>query len=361
MERNAHSFMEHPAVQLIRALLLDPEVTEIMVNGPAQVFVERGGLMQPAGVRFRDEAELMVLIRALLSPMGRDISSATPYMDFRLPDGSRGNVIIPPLALNGPVLTLRKFTRHVKNVDDMIRRGTLTGRMGQLLVAAVRARANIVFSGAAGTGKTTTLGIFARFIPETERIITIEDTAELNLHQANVVRLECRKPNLEGRGEITLAELVRNSLRMRPTRIVVGEVRGDEATDMIQAITSGHHGCLVVIHASSPEDTVSRLEIMLLSRGLLLPLWAIHRQIASAIDLIVQHDMLPDGSRKITRISEVAGAADNRVLLQDIFEYQHGGDAPGHWRCAGAAPRILAKCQRYGVELAPKVYAEGVD
>jgi pilus assembly protein CpaF len=230
-----------------------------------------------------------------------------------------------------------------------------------LRTAAVRARANIIFSGATGTGKTTTLGIFGRCIPESERIITIEDTAELQLSQPHVVRLECRRPNLEGRGEITLAQLVRNSLRMRPTRIVVGEIRGDEAADMIQAITTGHHGCLAVLHASSPEDTVSRLETMLLSRGLLLPLWAIHRQIVSAIDLVVQHEMLPDGARKVTRITEVAGAGDNQVLLHDLFSYRYEGDEAGKWFCDGAPPRILAKCQRLGVTLQPEAYARGAD
>jgi pilus assembly protein CpaF len=354
----ATKFLEHPSLQRIRALMLDPEISEIMINGPAQVYVERAGVMQPVAVQFRDDAELMLVIQALLQPTGREVSTSVPYADFRLPDGTRGNVTIPPLALNGPVITLRKLTRQLTKVGDLIRRGTLSNRMAHFLIAAVRARANIVFAGATGTGKTTTLGIFSQYIPQSERIITIEDTAELQLQQAHVVRLECRRANLEGKGEVTLAELVRNSLRMRPTRIIVGEIRGEEATDMIQAITTGHHGCLAVLHASSPEDTISRLEIMLLSRWQLLPLWAIHRQIASAIDLVVQHEMLPDGARKVTRITELAGVQDNQVVLRDLYQYRRAGEGD-EWFCSGGMPRILGKCERMGIVVAPEVYAEG--
>jgi pilus assembly protein CpaF len=356
------AFIDHPAFGPIRALLADPEVTEIMINGPMQVYVERGGVMQPQAAHFRDEADLMLLIRAMLQPTGRDVSSATPYVDFRLPDGSRGNVIIPPVALNGPVVTIRKFTRLVTSVEDLVCLGTLSKRMAALLVLAIQSRANIVFSGATGTGKTTTLGVFARHIPQSERIVAIEDTAELQFAQPHVVRLECRKPNLEGRGEVTLAELVRNSLRMRPTRIIVGEIRGDEATDMIQAITSGHHGCLAVIHAGSPEDTLSRLEMMLLSRGLLLPLWAIHRQIASAIDLVVQHEMLPDGRRKITRLTEVDSVNENQVILRDLFTYQMSeGGGRGAWHSGGQRPRLAIRCQRMGLTLPDDLYAARSD
>jgi pilus assembly protein CpaF len=359
-------FLDHPALQPIRALLIDPEVTEIMVNGPGQVFIERGGVMAPCPLQFRDEQQVHLLISALLQPTGRAVSSATPFCDFRLPDGSRGNVIIPPLALNGPVVTIRKFTKLLTSVGDLVRVGTLSQRMADLLAAAVRGRANIIFSGATGTGKTTTLAIVSRFIPDTERIITIEDTAELQLHQKHVIRLECRHANLEGRGAITLADLVKNSLRMRPTRIIVGEIRGDEAVDMLQAIASGHHGCLAVLHASSPVDAVSRLELMSLSRGLLLPLWAIHRQIASAIDLIVQHDLLSDGQRKITRITEVAGVEADRIALRDLFEYERTGAGAdgretGQWVCRGAKPRFLDRCERMGLSLPPETYAAGTD
>jgi pilus assembly protein CpaF len=238
--------------------------------------------------------------------------------------------------------------------------------MAQLLATAVRGKANLIFSGATGTGKTTTLAILSRFIPESERIITIEDTAELQLNQKHVVRLECRGANVEGKGAVTLAHLVRNALRMRPTRIIVGEIRGDEAVDMLQAIASGHQGCLAVLHASSPLDAISRLELMSLSRGLLLPLWAIHKQIAGAIDLIVQHDFATDGTRKITRVTELAGVEGDAIVLRDLFTYQRlGADPAGHevgqWVSAGGKPRFLDKCEKLGLTLPPEVYAEGVD
>lgn len=352
-------FLDHPALQCIRAMLEDPAVSEIQINGPSQVYVEKAGVLVPVAVRLGGKAGLMLIIQALLAPSGREVSAGSPYADFRLPDGTRGHVILPPLALNGPIVTLRKPARQFAKPGDLIRRETLTNRMAHFLIAAVEAKANIVFAGATGTGKTTTLGIFGQYIPASERIVTIEDTAELQLNQAHVVRLECRRPNLEGKGEVTLSELVRNSLRMHPTRIIVGEIRGEEAADMIQAITTGHHGCLAVLHASSPEDAISRLEVLLLSRWPLLPMWAIHRQIASAIDLVVQHEMLPDGSRKVTRITELAGVGDNQIVLRDVFAYHRRQDGTGEWLCGGAPPRTLAKCQRMGVSLPPEVYTEG--
>lgn len=360
------SFLEHPALAPIRSLLLDPQVTEIMINGPSAAYVERDGLMAPCKLAIKDEAQLMLLIDALLKTSGREVSTANPYADFRLSDGSRGNVILPPLALNGPVVTLRKFTKHVHTLADLVRLGTLSRRMGDLLAAAVKARANILFSGATGTGKTTTLSVLSGFIPAAERIITIEDTAEVQLQQDHVVRLECRQPNAEGKGAVTLADLLRNSFRMRPTRIIVGEIRGDEAIDMLQAIASGHAGCLAVMHAGSPLDAVGRLELMSLSRGLLLPLWAIHRQLASAIDLIVQQDQLADGVRKITRITELTGVEGNQIVLRDLFAYERKktdsiGREVGHWACGGFEPRFLVKCRQMGVELPAAVYAEGID
>ena len=360
----AQTFPDNPAVEPIRELMSDPDVTEVMVNGPDRVYVERHGAMELSDVRFRDADELRRLIEVLLRPTGRAVSSASPYADFRLPDGSRGNVIIPPLALNGPVLTIRKFTHTLTTVTDLIEMGTLSERMAQLLGAAVAGRANIIFSGATGTGKTTTLGIFSRYIPGTERIITIEDTAELQLTQDHVVRLECRRANLEGKGEVTMSELVRNSLRMRPTRIIVGEIRGEEAVDMLQAITTGHHGCLAVLHASSPADVVSRLEMMSLSRGLMLPLWAIHKQIASAIDLVVQHEFLADGKRKVTHMTEVVGAEGDEVVLQELFEYRRSGTDEsgrevGQWVCSGVRPNFLLKCEKLGVTVPPEAFAAG--
>ncbi len=360
------AFLDNPALAPIRELMLDPGITEIMINGPDCVYVERNGVMELSGVRFGEADEVRGMIEMLLRPSGRAVSSATPFTDFRLPDGSRGNAVIAPIALNGPAVTIRKFTRQLTRVGDLIRAGTLSKRMAYLLGAAVRARANVIFSGATGTGKTTTLGIFSRLIPESERIITIEDTAELQLQQRHVVRLECRRANLEGKGEVTMGQLVRNALRMRPTRIIVGEIRGAEAVDMLQAITSGHEGCLAVLHASSPLDAVSRLETMSLSRGLMLPLWAIHRQIASAIDLVVQHELLTDGKRKITRITELAGVRDDQIALQDLFAYRRrgtdtAGREVGQWHCTGAEPQFLRKCAKLGVQVPPEVYAEGDD
>ena len=355
---------DHPAVEPIRDLMLDPEVTEIMINGPDQVYVERHGVMEPHALQFRDEEALYLLVGALLQPQGRSVSPSAPYVDFRLPDGSRGNVIVPPLAVNGPVVTIRKFTKQIAAVADLMRVGTLSKRMAHLLAAAVMGRANILFSGATGTGKTTTLGVLSRYIPDTERIITIEDTAELQLQQKHVVRLECRRANMEGKGGVTLSDLVKNSLRMRPTRIIVGEIRGDEAVDMLQAISSGHQGCLAVLHASSPLDAVSRLEMMSLSRGLMLPLWAIHKQIASAIDLIVQHEFLTDGTRKITRITELAGVEGEGIVLHDLVGYRrHGADKAGRetgeWVWSGVEPRFLRKCEKMGYKVPPEVYAAG--
>ena len=360
------TFLDNPAVRPIRALMLDPEVTEIMINSPSQVYVERKGVMALDALTFPDEEHLLRMVEVLLRPTGREVSSATPYADFRLPDGSRGNVVLPPIALNGPAVTIRKFTKHLTQVSHLIEVGTLSERMAQLLGAAVASRANILFSGATGTGKTTTLAIFSRYIPPSERIITNEDTAELQLQQQHVVQLECRRANLEGKGEVTLGQLFRNCLRMRPTRIIVGEVRGDEALDMLQAISSGHEGCLAVLHASSPLDAVSRLEMMSLSRGLALPLWAIHTLIAGAIDLIVQHDFVTDGARKITRITEMSGVEGDRIALQDLFEYhrlriEESGREVGQWQCSGVPPRFLRKCEKMGVPLRPEVYAEGAD
>lgn len=349
-------YYDHPAVKPIRDLLVDPEITEIMINGPEQVFVEHNGQMKLHPMKFNGGKQLQFLVDRLLEPTGRSVSAAIPYADFRLPDGSRVNVVLPPVAVNGISLTIRKFTKRLKELGDLVRVGTLDERMAYLLAAAVKGRLNLLFSGATGTGKTTTLGIVSRYISEAERIVTIEDTAELQLRQQHVVSLECRRPNQEGRGEVTMSELVRNALRMRPTRIIVGEVRGPEAVDMLQAIATGHEGCLGVVHASSPADAVSRLEMMALSAGLQLPLWAIHKQIGAAIDLIVQHELLIDGSRKITHITEVRGVRRDHVVLHDVFEFRYGGQdesgrQTGQWVCRGVKSDILARCERLGVKL----------
>jgi pilus assembly protein CpaF len=360
------TFLDHPALEPLRDLLVDPEVTEIMINGPGQVFVERRGVMQLVALTFSDAQHLDLVVGALLQPSGRSVTSSSPYVDFRLPDGSRGNVIVPPLAVDGPVVTIRRFTKSVASPADLLKAGTLSKHMAHLLAAAVRAKANIIFSGATGTGKTTTLGIFSRFIPENERIVTIEDTAELQLQQKHVVRLECRHANIEGKGAVTLSQLVRNALRMRPTRIIVGEIRGDEALDMLQAISSGHQGCLAVLHAGSPVDAVSRLEMMSLSRGLMLPLWAIHKLIGSAIDLFVQHDFGTDGTRRITRITECGGVEGEQVVLRDLFRFERrgageSGRETGEWVCDGLEPRFLGKCRKLGFTIPAEVYARGAD
>jgi len=353
-------FYDHPAVKPIKDLLLDPEISEIMINGPKRLFVERNGQMEALPARFADDRPLHMLVNRLLEPTGRSVSSASPYADFRLPDGSRVNVTIPPVALNGPTVTIRKFTKHLKKIEDLVELATLSKRMAYFLCAAIKGRLNIIFSGATGTGKTTTLSILSRYIPASERIITIEDTAELQLQQKHVIRLECRPPNQEGKGAVDMSQLVRNSLRMRPTRIIVGEIRGAEAVDMLQAIATGHEGCLAVLHASSPVDAISRLEMMSLSRGLLLPLWAVHKQIAAAIDLIVQHEFLPDGTRKITRIAEVLGVEDERIVLRDVFEYRRtgtdeAGREVGHWVCHGSESNAVERCERRGAKLPPEV------
>lgn len=350
----------------IRPLLEDQAITEIMINGSKQVFVERGGRMQQLPPVFTDDQQLDFLVETLLRGTGRSVDARSPYVDSRLPDGSRVNIIIPPLCLQGPSITIRKFTRSLKEIKDLVKIGTMTDRMGRFLAGAVRSRMNIIFAGATGTGKTTTLGILSRCISESERIITIEDTAELDLHQVHVVNLECRPSNVEGEGAVELSDLLKNTLRMRPTRIIVGEIRGDEAVDMLQAITSGHEGCLAVLHASSPVDAITRLEMMVLSRGLNLPLWAVHHQISAAINLIVQHEMLTDGARKITRITEVTGVEDDRAALRNLWEYHEEGiddrgNVIGDFHCTGEEPQFLSRFERFGVQLPGSVFAKGVD
>lgn len=361
-------YFDLPAIRPIRHLLMDPQVTEVMINGRSQVFAERQGRMLKEPITFETEEQLSFLVETLMRPSNRSVDNKHPYADGRLPDGSRVNVVLPPIALNGPTITIRKFTRTLNEVRDLIAVGTMTERMAALLVGAIRGKLNIVFSGATGSGKTTTLGILSRHIDPRERIILIEDTAELELHQDHVVRLECRQANVEGEGAIEIKHLVRNALRMRPTRIIVGEVRGDEAVEMLQAITSGHEGCLSVLHASSPRDAVTRLEMMVLSRGLRLPLWAIHRQIAAAIDLVIQHEILPDGSRRVSRITEVAGVegegTEARVKLNDLFAFQNDGPGEdgrieGRFVCSGVEPQFIARFARYGVNAPSKLFEAG--
>jgi len=347
----------------IQPLIHDDSVSEIMVNGPHQVYVERKGKLELTDIKFRDDAHVMNVIEKIVSPLGRRIDESSPTVDARLPDGSRVNAIIPPLALNGPVITIRKFAKKPLNINDLIRYGTLSPNMATFIKACVKGKLNIVVSGGTGSGKTTTLNVLSSFIPPDERIITIEDAAELQLAQEHVVRLEARAANIEGKGAIPIRELVRNSLRMRPDRIVVGEVRGGEALDMLQAMNTGHEGSLTTGHANSPRDMISRLETMVLMAGMDLPIRAIREQIASAVDLIIQQSRLRDGSRKITHITEVQGMEGDVITLQDIFLFEPTGRDPGgkmlgRFVSAGIRPKFIEKLEAQGIYLPKEIFAK---
>lgn len=340
----------------IEALLKDPSITEVMVNGPHAVFVERGGRLLKTDVRFRNEEHLMHIIDRIVSAVGRRVDESSPLVDARLADGSRVNVIIPPLSLIGPVLTIRKFSKDVLTVEKMQELGTMDRKMADFLEACVRGRLNIVVSGGTGSGKTTLLNVLSSFIPESERIVTLEDSAELQLHQDNLVTLETRPPNIEGEGEVTMRDLVRNALRMRPDRIVVGEVRTGEALDMLQAMNTGHDGSMTTAHANSSRDLLSRLETMVLMSGMELPLRAIRAQISSAVDIVVQVARLRDGSRKITHITEVEGMEGDIITLQDLFVFdQQGMDEDGrivgYFRSTGLRPQCVEKLAMNGIKL----------
>ncbi|NLU51104.1 MAG: CpaF family protein [Syntrophomonadaceae bacterium] len=345
----------------INPLLEDDEVSEVMVNGPNQVYVEKKGKLQLTEVTFRDDEHVLHVIEKIISPLGRRVDESMPMVDARLPDGSRVNAIIPPLALNGPTITIRKFSSNPLQIEDLIRFGTLTPAMAKFLEACVKGRLNIVVSGGTGAGKTSTLNVLSSFIPGDERIITIEDAAELKLNQEHVVSLETRPPNIEGKGAITIRDLVRNALRMRPERIVVGECRGGEALDMLQAMNTGHDGSLTTGHANSPRDMIARLETMVLMAGMDLPVRAIREQIASAIDIIVQQSRLKDGSRKITHITEVVGMEGDVVVLQDIFVYEqtgmdNKGKVIGRHRATGIRPKCMEQLVASGMVLPPDIF-----
>lgn len=346
----------------ITPLLRDPEVTEIMVNGPRRVYVERGGRLELTNVVFRDDRHVMHVIEKMVAPLGRRIDEGNPMVDARLPDGSRVNAIIPPLVLNGPTITIRKFYKDPLTAEKLLELGTLSREMLLFLEACVRARLNMIVSGGTGSGKTSMLNVLSSFIPGDERIITIEDAAELQLRQEHVVTLESRPPNVEGRGEVTIRDLVRNALRMRPDRIVVGEVRGGEALDMLQAMNTGHDGSLTTAHANSPRDVLSRLETMVLMAGMDLPVRAIRSQIAAAIDVIVHMARFKDGTRKVTHITEVQGMEGEIVVLQDIFVFEQVGvDAQGkvrgRFRPTGVRPRFAERLRAAGIELPPGIFA----
>ena len=346
----------------INPLLMDPAVSEVMVNGPNQIYVEKGGRLTKADVEFRDNAHVLHIIEKIVAPLGRRIDESMPMVDARLPDGSRVNAIIPPLALKGPTITIRKFSKDPLQIEDLVRFGSLTMEMAKFLDACVKAKLNIVVSGGTGSGKTTTLNILSSFIPHDERIVTIEDAAELQLRQDHVVTLETRPPNIEGKGAITMRDLVRNSLRMRPDRIVVGEVRSGEALDMLQAMNTGHDGSLTTGHANSPRDMLARLETMVLMAGMDLPVRAIREQIASAVDLIVQQNRLRDGSRKITHVTEVLGMEGETVVLQDIFIHERQGvddrgKIIGKFKATGIRPKFMHKLEAVGIKLPENIFS----
>lgn len=345
----------------INPLIHDPSVSEIMVNGPDQVYVEKKGRLTLSDVNFKDDQHVMRVIEKIVAPLGRRIDESSPMVDARLPNGSRVNVIIPPLSLNGPTITIRKFSEKPFTVKDLINFGTMTPNVAMLLKACVEARLNIVVSGGTGSGKTTTLNVISSFIPEDERIVTIEDAAEIQLGQEHVIRLETRPPNIEGKGAVTIRDLVRNSLRMRPDRIVVGEVRSGEALDMLQAMNTGHDGSLTTGHANTPRDMLARLETMVLMAGMELPVKAIREQIASAVDIIVQQSRLKDGTRRITHITEVLGMEGDIITLQDIFVFkQNGKDEKGRIHGSigptGIKPRFVEKLEESGIMLPSDIF-----
>jgi pilus assembly protein CpaF len=340
----------------IEPLLHDPDISDILVNTYRQVFVERRGKLEMTNITFRDDQHLRVIIDRIVSRVGRRVDEASPYVDARLPDGSRVNAIIPPLAIDGPLLSIRRFAVKALTMTDLLNYGTVNEQIALVLQGIVRARLNVLISGGTGSGKTTTLNIMSGYIPPDERIVTIEDSAELQLQQPHVARLETRPPNIEGKGQVSARDLVRNALRMRPDRIVVGEVRGEEVMDMLQAMNTGHDGSLTTLHANTARDALTRLETLMQMSGISLPDKAMREQISSAINVIVQVSRLSDGRRKVMSVSELTGMEGNVVTMQDVFVYQRtgmgeAGAVQGHFRSTGIRPRFLEKLRISGVDL----------
>src|SRR6188472_2988987 len=346
----------------IDRLLKDEEVSEVMVNGPEAVYTERAGRIERTAASFVDEVHLRRIIDKIVGQVGRRIDESTPLCDARLPDGSRVNAVIHPLAIGGPFLTIRKFSKDPFQIDDLIRFGTLNAASARFLQACVVGRLNVMVSGGTGTGKTTTLNVLSSFIPTDERIVTVEDAKELQLHQDHVLPMEARPPNIEGRGQVTIRDLVKNALRMRPDRVVVGECRSGEALDMLQAMNTGHDGSITTVHSNSPRDTLARIETMTLMSGFDLPIRAIREQMASALDLIVHLTRLRDGTRRITHITEVQGMEGDVITLQDIFLFDYGmgvdehGRFRGHLKATGVRPKFAEKLADYGIRLGQEVF-----
>jgi pilus assembly protein CpaF len=347
----------------LQPLLEDETVTEVMVNGAKNIYIERKGKIHRVPVTFESNDHVMRIIDRIVAPLGRRIDESSPYVDARLADGSRVNAVIPPVSLVGPVLTIRKFSKIPISLDQLVQYGTITPEALQFLKACVESRLNIVISGGTGSGKTTLLNILSGFIPSDERILTIENAAELQLRQEHVVTLESRPPNIEGRGEITIRNLVVNALRMRPDRIIVGEIRDDAALDMLQAMNTGHDGSMTTLHSNSPRDSLSRLETMTMMAGMDLPVRAIREQVSSAIDLVVHQERMRDGSRKITYITEVSGMEGDVITTTDLFVFEQtgleNGKVLGHLRATGLRPKFMEKIEAAGIHLPPSIFGVG--
>jgi len=346
----------------LEILLKEPGIADIMINGPKNVFVEKDGRIQRHKVTFRDNEHLLQILDRIVSKVGRRVDETSPMVDARLPDGSRLNAIIPPLAIDGPSLTIRRFGSNPLTLEDLLRFGAFTPEMVMLLEGAIKARLNCLISGGTGSGKTTLLNTLSSFIPNDQRVITIEDAAELQLQQEHVLRLETRPPNIEGSGRVTATDLVKNALRMRPDRIIIGECRGPEALDMLQAMNTGHEGSLTTIHANTPRDAVSRLETMISMGGIELPMKALRAQFASAVDLIIQASRLQGGPRKVTYITEVLGMEGDTIVMQDIFNYEQtgideSGRAQGHFVATGVRPSFMDRLEAAGVRLPSNIFA----
>src|SRR5579859_6473562 len=348
----------------LEPLLADDTITEVMVNGPKNIYVEQKGRIARSAISFEDDNHVLRVLDRIVAPLGRRIDESSPMVDARLPDGSRVNAVIRPIAIDGPTITMRKFSRKPFTVEDLIRFGSMTEEIAKFLRACVISRLNVIVSGGTGSGKTTLLNVLSSFIPNDERIVTIENAAELQLRQEHVVRMETRPANIEGRGEITIQDLVVNSLRMRPDRSVVGECRAGEALDMLQAMNTGHDGSLTTAHSNSPRDCLARLEVMCLMSGMDLPVRAIREQVASAVNLIVHQERLRDGSRKITKITEIQGMEGDVITMSDIFEFEQtgieAGKVIGRLRPTGLRPKFIDQIEQAGIHLPPSVFGIGV-